>query len=150
MSVSLVVTDSTCLIGLERIDYLELLPKLYNPIIIPPAVEREFGSLPKWIKVEKPNNQAFVATLKLLVDDGESEAIALAYEQKSLIILDDRQARSVAKHLKLNIIGTIGILIKAKHSGLISLLKPLLEDLERNNFYFGTKLKEEALRLVEE
>lgn len=150
MSVSLVVTDSTCLIGLERIDHLELLPNLYNSIIIPPAVEREFGSLPKWIKVEEPNNKAFVASLKLLVDDGESEAIALAYERKSLIILDDQQARSVAKHLKLDIIGTVGILIRAKRSGIIKTLKPLLEDLERNNFFLSTKLKEEALRLVEE
>jgi len=37
-----------------------------------------------------------VAALRLLVDPGESEAIALAYEKGVRIILDDRKAREVA------------------------------------------------------
>ena len=38
-----VVTDSACLIGLERIGQLDLLPSLFEPIIIPPEVDKEFG-----------------------------------------------------------------------------------------------------------
>ena len=35
-----VVSDSTCLIGLERIRDLNILPALFAPIMIPPEVER--------------------------------------------------------------------------------------------------------------
>lgn len=36
-----VVTDSTCNIGLERIDCLDLLPVLFDPIAIPPEIDKE-------------------------------------------------------------------------------------------------------------
>jgi predicted nucleic acid-binding protein len=86
----------------------------------------------------------------MLVDDGEAEAIALARERGSKIVLDDRQARLVGSNLGLAIIGTVGVLVKAKHSGIISVLKPVLDDLEANGFYLSSTLKEEALRLVGE
>jgi predicted nucleic acid-binding protein len=37
------VADSTCLIGLERIGGLNLLQSLFEPILIPPKVQEEFG-----------------------------------------------------------------------------------------------------------
>ena len=40
-----VVADSTCLIALERIDQIEILPALFEPVLIPPAVAQEFGRL---------------------------------------------------------------------------------------------------------
>lgn len=61
-----VVVDSTCLIGLERIDHLRILPALFEPIIIPPEVEREFGRTLPWLKVEALVDRALVATLKML------------------------------------------------------------------------------------
>lgn len=86
----------------------------------------------------------------MLVDEGEAEAIALAYERGFQIILDDRQARSVAKNLGISIIGTVGVLVKAKQAGLIPFLKPLLDELQVNGFYLNEDLKVEALKLVEE
>ena len=47
------VVDSACLIGLERIGRLDL-PALLDPIFAPPAVNREFGSQPAWMKVARP------------------------------------------------------------------------------------------------
>lgn len=76
-----VVTDSTCLIGLERIGHLDILPTLFAPILVPPEVQHEFGTLLPWLTVETPTDQALVAALKILVDDSEAEAIALAHEQ---------------------------------------------------------------------
>jgi predicted nucleic acid-binding protein len=40
-----VVTNSTCLISLERIGYLQLLADLFEPVVIPPKVQEEFASL---------------------------------------------------------------------------------------------------------
>ena len=145
-----VVVDSTCLIGLERIGRLDILQSLFNPITVPPEVAREFGSSLSWLKVEAPANHALVSALKMLLDDGEAEAIALASELGHGIVLDDLQARAAGKNLGLRVLGTIGILLKAKHAGIIHALKPILDDLELNGFYLGDALKEEALRLAGE
>ncbi|MGE0826775.1 MAG: DUF3368 domain-containing protein [Candidatus Binatia bacterium] len=145
-----VITDSTCLIGLERIGQLAILPALFEPILIPPEVQREFGMSLPWLTVEPPADQALVAALKLLVDDGEAEAIALAHERGLRIILDDRRARSVGKRLGVALIGTVGVLVRAKCSGIIPSLQSLLNELEANEFYIGAALKTEALHLVHE
>jgi predicted nucleic acid-binding protein len=145
-----IVTDSTCLIGLERIGRLDLLPALFEPVIVPPLVHQEFGVPLSWLQVEAPSDPVLVAALKILVDDGEAEAIALASARGYRIILDDRQARLVAKQLGIPILGTIGVLVDAKRTGLIVALKPVLNDLEDKGFYVTEALKEEALRLVGE
>ena len=48
------------------------------------------------------------------------------------------------------VIGTVGILVKAKRIGAISSLRSVLDDLEANGFYLSGSLKEEALRLAGE
>ncbi len=54
----IVISNSTCLIGLERIQRLDILQKLYGEIIISEAVQREVG-LPylSWVKVATIRNQ---------------------------------------------------------------------------------------------
>ncbi len=145
-----IVTDSACLIGLERIGQLDLLPKLFEPIQIPPAVESEFGINLSWLTITTPTDNTLVTTLKLLVDEGEAEAIALASEIGCKIILDDRSARTVATKLGLKIIGTVGVLVLAKKEGVIAELKPVLESLESNNFFISEALKQEALNIAGE
>ncbi len=145
-----VVADSACLIALERIDALELLSALFGDVMVPPAVDYEFGVARPWLKVNAPTDRRLVVSLKLLVDDGEAEAIALASERASLIILDDRQARRVAQNMGLRILGTLGCLLKAKAAGLIGAVKPFIEKLEDEGFYLAEELKAEALRLAGE
>ena len=144
------VADTACLIALERIGRLNLLPELFESVVIPPEVAREFGSSAQGLRIQAPANKALLASLKLLVDDGEAEAIALASELKLRIILDDGQARFVAKQVGVATIGTIGLLLLAKKAGLIPALEPLIGDLERCGFYMTSALKQEALRLAAE
>ena len=145
-----VVVDSTCLIALERIDQLEVLPALFHPVLVPPAVEAEFSITLPWLQVEAPTNQGLILAVKILVDEGEAEAIALAQERGSRIVLDDRRARSVGRNMGLSVIGTVGILLLAKQAGIRPAVRPLLDDLERNGFYLAAALREEALRLAGE
>ena len=145
-----VVTDTTCLIGLERIGRLELLPDLFIPVLAPPEVDREFGRRFVWLKIQKPQDSPQVRQLKAWVDDGEAEAIALACETGLRLIVDDVQARAMARRFGVRIIGTVGLLVRAKHSGLIQLLKPVLNQLKAEGFYIGNSLEQEALRLVGE
>ena len=65
-----VVSDSTCLIGLERVGELDILPALFEPIMIPPEVEREFGVTFSWLKVENLTGNLLVVALQMVVDAG--------------------------------------------------------------------------------
>ena len=143
-----IATDSTCLIALERIDHLEILPALFEHVLIPPAVAREFGISFPWLRVESVSDQTLIVALKMMIDDGEAEAIALAQDQKCRIILDDRQARSVGRNMGLRVIGTVGILILAKKMKILSAIKPALQNLDDTGFYISVALKKEALRLT--
>jgi len=145
-----VVSDSTCLIGLERVGELDILPALFAPIMIPPEVEREFGFQFSWLQTENIINASLVTALQLAVDAGEAEAIALASEKGCLLISDDKQARATAKNLGVKVIGTVGVLMRAKQNGLISAIKPILDELDLNSFFISQALREEALKLVGE
>ncbi len=146
----IVVSDSTCLIGLERVGKLDILPALFDSVMIPPEVEREFGGNFAWLKVENVTNNLLVAALQMTVDAGEAEAIALASEKNCLLITDDKQARAAAKRLGVNIIGTVGILICAKQNGIVSEIKPILDALDENKFRISRALREEALKIAGE
>ena len=145
-----IIADSTCLIALERIGQIEILPALFESVLIPPAVAQEFGISLPWLKVERLSDQVLVAVLKMMIDDGEAEAIALSQEQKCRIILDDRQARRVGQDMGLRVIGTAGILILAKQRGILSTIKPVLQNLDDTGFYISATLKAEALFLAKE
>lgn len=144
------VVDTACLIGLERIGRLDLLRELVDPVVVPDAVSAEFGPLPEWIKVKTPSDTGMVAALRLVVDPGESEAIALAYELSCRIILDDRKAREVASHLGIAMTGTVGLFLKAKECGIIQSVLPWLDALDSNGFRISEAIRKEALRLAGE
>jgi predicted nucleic acid-binding protein len=145
-----VIVDSACLIALDQVKSLVLLSMLYDPVFIPPAVSDEIPSAPFWITVETPVDAQTVDALRKQLGKGESEAIALASEKACRIVLDDAKARSIAKHMNLKVIGTVGILVKAKLEGIIQHIRPILEGLRDNKFFMSDALIKEALRLCSE
>jgi predicted nucleic acid-binding protein len=85
------------------------------------------------------------------LDDGESEAIILADELKSdLLIMDERKGRKVAQKLGITITGTIGILIQAHDEKMISTedIKLYLEQLKNSNIRLSDSLIQEALSML--
>jgi len=144
------VIDSTCLISLDQVGRLELLPNLFDPIVAPPEVLRESGLSLPWLRIEAPSNPALLTALKVQVDDGEAEAIALATERQQRIILDDRRARDLAHRMGLKVIGTVGILVRAKHVGLLTWVHPILNELTEKGFRLSEDLKREVLHLAGE
>ena len=93
-----------------------------------------------------------LSLLKNELDHGEAEAIALAKEIKAkLILLDERDARRIAKSLGLTVLGTVGILIQAKHTGKIASLQATLDLLmSKAQFRISDSLYNLALRTVGE
>ena len=103
------------------------------------------------LRVQELNQPLPESVLRPSLADGEREALALALEIRAhRIILDDMPARRVARILGLSITGTAGVLVAAKHRGLISRVRPILEDLVNNSFFISPELYEKVLELAGE
>jgi predicted nucleic acid-binding protein len=146
-----IIADASCLVLLEKINKLDILPKLFDSIFITATVADEFGSdLPKWIKVKDAKDKKYVTLLETNVDSGEASSIALAAEIGGLLILDDIKARKLALELKLDYTGTLGILVDAKRSGFIKSLKEILNKIKQTNFYLTEDLERKLLEMADE
>ncbi|WP_370623522.1 DUF3368 domain-containing protein [cf. Phormidesmis sp. LEGE 11477] len=146
-----IVSDSTCLIGLERINRLDILPQLYSTFWIPPAVKAEVGFALPWLKVRQVENQTLVNSFRSQIGWGESEAIALALELEAItILLDDKKARRVAEQFDLSMTGTVGMLLKAKRQGVVDMISPILGALGTVEFHISPALRRRALELANE
>ncbi len=85
-----------------------------------------------WVRQHPVNNPPLVASLRLELDLGEAEAIALAMEEDAkLLLIDERRGRLVAQRLGLSVTGLIGVLLLARKRGLVDSIRPSLDDLRR-------------------
>lgn len=143
----IIIADASVLIALSNINQLEILKKVYNSIIITPEVKMEFGEkLPRWIHVEEVKDKQKIKILELKLDNGEASSLALALEQgNSLLIIDERKGREVAKKMGIKIIGLLGIIVKAKELEIIELVKPIFDKLEHVEFRISEELKKKIL-----
>lgn len=142
--------DTSCLIHLERIDRLALRRALYDDLRIPPAVRAEYGGVPDGIALAEAPSRSLVRLLRRTVDAGEAE-IALGTELDGAhVVLDDAAARTEATDLGLIVVGTIGLVIRAKHAGHTSAVQPLLDALQESGFWMSEALYRHALRRADE
>ena len=63
----------------------------------------------------------------------------------STVILDDYKARKIADRLGINFTGTIGVIIKAKLTGVTPSIKPILEKIKQTNFRLSADIERQAL-----
>lgn len=143
-----IISDTSCLIILSKIECLHILQSLFGEILITQEIKNEFGeNLPDWIVVKKAGSHQIKKILLLNIDEGEASAMALYLEQTddALLIIDERKGRIIAQDLGIKIIGTIGILIKAEEAGIITNLSEIIEKLEQTDFRLSPKLKHQLL-----
>lgn len=77
--------------------------------------------------------------LRLELDPGEAEAIDLAIENKSdLLLIDERRRRHIAARFDLKTLGLLGVLVEARRKGLIPSVSPLLNELSRAAGFYMT------------
>ncbi|MDR9374415.1 MAG: DUF3368 domain-containing protein [Schleiferiaceae bacterium] len=148
MAKKIIIADTSSLIALSNIGDLELLRKLHEEILITSQIAEEFGlTLPSWIKIEGIKDQKIFKLLKLELDAGESSAIALALENKeSLLIIDEKKGREIAKKMDIKITGILGLMLRAKELGLLKKIKPHLDSLDRAGFRMSSQIRVQILR----
>ncbi len=157
----IIIADSSPLIALAIINKLELLEKLYKELYVPAAVFAEVAQAEKPfakelklflnVKIKNVENKLAVDMLSSDIGAGEAEAIVLALEQRpSVVLMDDLKARRFAKMNNLDVIGTMGVLLKAKKEGLIQEVKPLISTLLLNEIRISAKVIEMTLQAAGE
>jgi predicted nucleic acid-binding protein len=148
MPEAIVIADTSCLIVLTKLNAITVLQLLYGKIYITEEVASEFGeSLPEWIRIETVKDRRSYEILLAILDPGEASAIALALERENvLLIVDEFKGRREARRLGIEITGTLGVLVKAKQTGLIKELKPMLNQLNFAGFWISEAIAEEMLK----
>jgi predicted nucleic acid-binding protein len=138
-----IISDTSCLILLDKIGELEILNKLFGIITTTAEVAEEFEQeLPVWFEIRQPADKNYQSIIEASVDKGEASAIALAIElDDCLLIIDDLKGRKFALQLGLTIIGTIGIIVDAKLAGIIPSVIPVLAKIKDTNFRITEQLE---------
>lgn len=156
----LIVADTSALVALAACDTLKLLDHLFQDIRIPSAVLRECvvpgkpeaERLAAYLqgKVVEVDLEKFVIAVPGL-GQGELEAMAL-YKHLSAerLLVDDHRARKVARLNGIEVVGSLGILLRAKESDLISEIRPLLVTIQEAGIHYSEQLLTEALGLAGE
>lgn len=139
----IVIADASCLITLENINETNLLPKLYEQIVVTPEVADEVGpSLPNWVDQRSSSNHALIDQLSSKLEIGEATSIALALELVDcVLIIDEKKGRRTAKELGIEITGTFGVIMKGIDSGFIAAPDTIVERIELAGFRISDVLR---------
>jgi predicted nucleic acid-binding protein len=153
----IVVADTSPLRYLVQIDHIQLLPRLFEKILIPSVVSDELrhpsapevvrnwvSSRPDWLEVSVVNLSDDPSLGAL--DDGEKSAISLGLSVSAdLILIDDRRGAAAARDKGLEVTGTLGILDLAARRGMIDFASALAR-LRATNFRRREELLDALLK----
>jgi predicted nucleic acid-binding protein len=158
-----IVCDTTVLLYLGRIGQASLLSALFERVYVPEAVllELDTGRLIRrdtidprsldWVEAV-PVSQAEIDRLPPnQLGRGERAVIAYANAHRICTVgLDDIRARRLAQEIELDVIGTLGVLLRAKRSTLIPAVRPLLNKIIAEGFRLSTDLYQDVLEIAGE
>jgi uncharacterized protein len=157
----LLVADTSPLLALARIDFLESLSHLFSSVCVTQTVLNECFMKPAredaksiqiaitrgWlIPVSDPQVRESLSHL----DKGEQTALEYALTSSATVLIDERLGRLAAKAHQLNVIGALGVLLLAKRKGLLPAIKPKLHELVASGYFLSDKLIAEILDLADE
>lgn len=158
----IVISDSSSLIAIAAVGQLGVLHGLYREVVVPRAVWSEVTAPNRpgateiqnagWIRVASVAERSSIGVLPQPLGPGEGEAIVLAQELSAdLLLIDERRARKIALQLGLPVTGVVGVMLEAKKAGLISAIKPILDQMEAAvAFRLKRSLYDAALRAAGE
>jgi predicted nucleic acid-binding protein len=148
------VVNASPLIALGHAGMLDLLEQLPSELIVPVAVAEEILAGPEdpahramasgWGPRRSTTVPASVAEWSL--GKGESAVLSLALDVGATAVLDDRNARRCARTLGVPVIGTLGVILRAKNQGLIPAAGPVVRSVLDAGLYYDS---EAVLKLLE-
>jgi predicted nucleic acid-binding protein len=155
------VSNASPLHYLILLGHAEVLPAVFNQVLIPsvvlselqhaetPALVRDWSlAMPGWISVQ---SDPFPPLLDLPANlhAGETQAIQLAHHRKvPVVLLDDFDARRAAERQGLVVAGTLRLLAEGSLAGLLS-LPEAFGRLRQTNFRASERLYAALLAEVE-
>ena len=154
----LVVADTSPLVYLVLIDHIDILPKLFETVLVPDAVHTELRNplapaliqawvtvLPSWVEIKQAPNATDDAVLRAL-GAGERAAIVLALSiHADLILIHERKGTQAAIDKGLDAAGTLGILKRAVRRDLPDFVDAF-DRLKRTNFRYRQEIMDKLLR----
>ncbi len=152
----LVVADASPLVALINIEQIDLLPRLFDCVVIPlevaaelrapgrpPAVGEFMNRRPNWLTERAPTGMEPIPGLH----PGEAAAISLARELRAdLLLIDESRGRKAAADRRIPVTGTIGVLELAAEHGFLD-LEEAFERIKGTDFWISPGLLDERLRL---
>ena len=162
----IVISDTTPIISLLKIDRLPLLEKLFGTVQIPKGVFAELTENPRFRnEAETVQKSSFIQVVSEIDEDyvsllcrsagldvGESEAIYLSDAGKAdMLLMDEARGREVAMRMGIRIMGTIGILILAYEDDFISKeeIRSAIEILRDSGRHISERLYNQLLNLID-
>lgn len=147
---SVIVSDTSSLIILSRLDKLELLKNLFEKVIIPTAVYDEIKERflkTDFIERQNPKDTKLLSFIGQFLDAGESAAITLAKEQNLPLLIDEIKGRKISKMVGVKVFGLVGFLLLCVQSRMLKPqeAKELLESAKDFGFRVGESLEREFL-----
>ena len=153
----MIIGDSSALVSLATMDRLDLLEKIFGKIYVPQAVYDEvtISYKPQSVKLKEFLSNKVVSVeldiSKMGLGQGELEAIALYKNMNSdFLLIDDRRAKKFAQLNGVNVIGSLGVMILAKESGLMESIRDDLEKLVSSSLFISQSLIDRVLMSVGE
>jgi predicted nucleic acid-binding protein len=152
--VKLVIADTGPINYLLLIGHIEILPELFEKVILPSSVKDELSNPetpvtvrnwisapPQWLEIRRAGGLKALSGLGA----GETEAIAPALElHADLLLMDDRRGVKAARTMGIEVTGTLGVLGLAGKRGLVN-LGEAFELIKKTSFRYPQSIMDEFL-----
>ena len=155
------VVDASPLILLSRIDRLDLIERLAPAIAVPNAViaeiragqgkDRTAPRAAEWAQNYRAEDLPLIASVEHWdLGPGESQVIAHCVGRSRWAVLDDRAARRCAAAHNVPLIGTLGVVLRAKKTRQVEHARPLVKELIAAGMFLDNEFAERALASIDE
>ncbi len=143
----MLILDNTVLSAFIRLDLLDKLQSLVSTALISQEIFEEYSqlwqnSLPDWISITKTSKKSLNQESPLSLSSADLSTIFIALEYQLPLASDDQDLRKFAKHLGIQITGSLALLKTMFQKRIISTKEEYLHYLNqmRKVVYFSDEL----------